>query len=123
MNDFINRLEEHENGTAELKAQELAWYNDFVDGVRAKGELVLKKELNEFYAEHTQSRSAKVIRMWSAVGIAAILAIGGFYFSTINSSSDPIQLQTNDSPIYSDSATYDTAENKVEKKSENDVDK
>lgn len=114
-NDFIDRLEEHENGTARLKSNELSWYNGLVKGVIAKGELNLKKQLEGFYEEHTQKKSTRVVQIWSAVGIAAILVIGGFYLSTINSSSDPIQLQTNDAPIYSDSATYDTTENKLKK--------
>ncbi len=123
VNDFIKRLEDHEHGTSRLEAEELVWYNHFVDGVSAVGELELKNELEEYYQEHVEKKSSKVIQLWSAVGIAAMLALGGVYFSTTQSASDSIQLQTNEAPIFSDSATYDSTNNKLEKKSENDVDK
>ncbi len=123
MNDFIQRLEAHENGSTKLGARELEWYTTFVSGVVATGEVELKKELEGYYQQHTEQKSSKVIRLWSAVGIAAMLVLGGIYFSTTQSASDPIQLQTNEAPIFSDSATYDSTQNKIEKKSKDDVDK
>ena len=122
-NNFIERVAQYEHEGAGLEAQELDWYEDFVNGVVATGEMKLRQELQGYYQEHLRSKSTKVLSIWSAVGIAAMLAIGGIYFSTIQSASEPIQLKTNEAPVYGDSATYDTTENKVEKKSENNVDK
>ena len=122
-NNFSDRLALHEEGTDSLDQAELSWYQSMVRGLHATGELDLKRQLDDYYSEFQEKNSTKVIRLWSAVGIAAILLIGGFYLSTISQSGDPIQLQTNEAPVFSDSATYDSSQNNFENKSNNDVGK
>lgn len=120
--DFLNRLEDFENGKGHLEGQEESWYNSFTKGLTAIGELKLKEELEGYYQEHQQEKGGKVVQIWSIVAIAVMLVLGGFYLSTLNSSSDSIQLQMNEAPIYSDSAVYDSSQKKFEKKIEDDVD-
>jgi len=121
MDDFVLSLEQFENGNGELNARDQDWYDAMDHCIQTKGELSLRNQLEDFYDEYAKNQSSKVIRLWSAVGIAAMLVIGGVYLTVVNSSTNPIQLQINDAPVFSDSASYDTIQNH-KKNSENHVD-
>ena len=121
--DFVQKLEQFEHNGGQLDVSESAWYKDFLTGLSAKGELSLKSDLEAYYDAHSKAKQSKVVRLWTTVGIAAMLAVGGFYMTTVSSSSGPTPLQVNEAPIYSDSASYDSTQNVIEKKIEEDVDK
>jgi len=121
--NFIKALEQYEHQDKELGKAELSWYRDLLQGVSAKGEIALKTELEGYYVDARRLSKKKVIQLWSAVGIAAVFVLGGLYMSNLVSKGNSIPLNTNTSPIYADSASYDTTKIKIEKKVEKDVDK
>ena len=72
-----------------------------------------------------QSQSRRKVIQWTTLsGIAASLLVGGFiYLNNKTSATDTIPLQIDSSPVYLDSASYDSSQIINPKKEKKDVDK
>ncbi len=122
LDEFVIAIEQFEDEKGQLTPEQEEWYNAFVRGINASGEMKLKSELEGYYDLHRKGSSKRVVKFWSVIGVAAMLALGGFYLST-SSSPSTIKLQMEEAPIFSDSARYDSIQNKIKKNDADDVDK
>ncbi len=122
--DFEERLRKYEEEGTSLSEEEMKWYETVKAAAMAEGELKIKSDLEAYYSEYQKNKKNRIIK-FSVIGIAASVILGLFVFYNLQKDpSNPVQLQQNDQPVFSDSATYDSSRLEHIRKNEQDsVDK
>ena len=121
-NDFIDRLERHEEEGTPLSNEDESWFENLKSAARASGELSIKEDLDGYYKEHKKAVRVRTIKLTS-MSVAASVVIGLTIFYNTSSPDGGVNLIMEEQPIYSDSASYDsTRKENIQEKIKKDVD-